>query len=75
MTPLEFRNWRERCGFPSWRAVALKLGITERSVKRYAAPETAKTHQPIPEHIKAHCETIDELREARKKPAPASKLA
>ena len=25
MTPADFRDWRERCGYPSWEAVALDL--------------------------------------------------
>ncbi len=65
MTPADFRAWRDRCGYPTWAAVALDLGLELRSVMRYAAPVTSKTHQPIPPHIKITCALL----EATKKPA------
>ncbi len=71
MTPQDFRAWRERCGYPTWGAVALALGIDERSAKRYAAPLSTASHQRIPATIQILCTALEILIRAGliKKPA------
>jgi hypothetical protein len=63
MTPAEFRAWRERCGYPSWDAVALALGKDVGSVKRYAVLDTTKSHaRPIPTTVEFLCRELEKGR-------------
>ena len=60
MTNLEFRAWRERCGYSSWVAVAHDLRLGRRTVKSYASGE-----RPVPGAIARLCELIEEDIKAR----------
>ncbi len=60
MTPAQFRQWRERCGYSSWVAVAHDLRLTERAVKQYATLDQTKTSwRPIPASIERLCELLE----------------
>lgn len=55
MTSLDFRAWRERCGYSSWKAVAHDLCLGLRTVKSYASGE-----RPVPRSIELLAYYVEE---------------
>ena len=57
MTPADLIAWRRRCGFRSWAAAALALGLSRSTLDRYRAGRW-----PIPLTVALACRAVEGTR-------------